>query len=53
MKWKEIAIHLYMKLHGRRCVLCSSVVEVKDAHVEVRNQEYFLMHKVCYKEEQK
>ena len=53
MKWKEMAIYLYMKLHGRRCVLCSKVVEVKDAHIEVRDEEYYLMHKTCRKEEQR
>lgn len=47
MKWKAMALRLYMQMHGRRCVLCSKPVEVKEAHIEIRDKEYYLMHTEC------
>lgn len=51
MKWKSLALNLYMRHHGRRCVLCSKSVEKKEAHVEVRDKEHYLMHKQCWTQE--
>ena len=47
MNWKEMALKLYSKLYGRRCVVCSKIVETQDSHIEVRDAEYHLMHSVC------
>jgi hypothetical protein len=47
MKWKEFAIQLYFRIHGRRCVLCSKIVELKDAYIELKDNEHYLMHKRC------
>lgn len=51
MNWKELAIQLYMRLYGKRCVLCSKPVEVKDAHIEIRDNEQYLMHEACKEKE--
>lgn len=48
MKWKKMALVLYRKLYGRRCVLCSKIVEnTADMHIEIRYDEYHLMHMLC------
>jgi hypothetical protein len=51
MKWKKLALTLYFQLHGRRCVLCSKPVDAENAHIEIRDKEYYLMHKVCKAQE--
>jgi hypothetical protein len=51
MTWKKMAINLYMHHHGRRCVLCSKPVEEKEAHLEVRDKEIYLMHEECFKKD--
>jgi hypothetical protein len=45
--WKQFAIQLYVQLYGRRCVICSKPVEIKEAHIEIRNKEHYLMHAAC------
>jgi hypothetical protein len=45
--WKKLALEFYFKLYGRRCIICSKPVDVKEAHLEVRDKEYYLMHKAC------
>jgi len=53
MKWKKMALILYRKLYGRRCVLCSKIVEgTDDMHIELRDDEYYLMHAVCKTQEE-
>jgi hypothetical protein len=52
MKWKKLALEMYFKLYSRRCVLCSNRVETVDAHIEIRDKEYFLMHKLCKTQEE-
>ena len=48
MKWKKMALILYRKLYGRRCVLCSKIVEdTTDMYIELRDNEYHLMHEKC------
>jgi hypothetical protein len=47
MKWKKMALELYFHVHGRRCVLCSKPVTTPEAHIEIREKEYHLMHKLC------
>ena len=49
--WKQFALQLYVRLYGRRCVICSKSVYVKEAHLEVRDKEYYLMHKQCWTQE--
>lgn len=51
MNWKSLALNLYMRHHGRRCVLCSKPVEKKEAHIEVRDKELYLMHKECFEKD--
>lgn len=53
MKWKKMALTLYFRLYGRRCALCPKLVEVEDAHIEIRDKEYYLMHKTCKAQEKK
>jgi len=56
--WKELALTLYIRQHGRRCVICSKPVEEKDAHIEElkfksltqlsgKDIHYCLMHQGC------
>lgn len=53
MKWKKMALMLYRKLYGRRCVLCSKIVEnTIDMHIEIREDEYHLMHVHCKAQEE-
>jgi hypothetical protein len=47
MNWKKLAITLYFKLYGQRCVLCSNLVEYKDVHIEISDKEHYLMHMKC------
>ena len=51
MNWKSLALNLYMRHHGRRCVLCSKPVEKKEAQIEVRDKELYLMHKECFEKD--
>lgn len=53
MKWRDTAIRLYFKLNGKRCVLCSKPVEVKDAIIveETQHKIECLMHKKCWRKE--
>lgn len=47
-----MALVLYRKLYGRRCVLCSKIVEnTADMHIEIRYDEYHLMHMLCKTQE--
>ena len=53
MKWKKMALSLYRKLYGRRCVLCSKIVEdTTDMHIEIRDEDYHLMHASCKTQEE-
>ena len=47
MYWKDIALTVYFKVFGRRCVLCSKLVVKEDAHLEQRDGELYLIHKQC------
>ena len=47
MEWKGIALRMYFKLYGRRCVICSKPVNPEDAHLELRDTELHLMHEQC------
>jgi hypothetical protein len=49
--WRLFALELYVRLHGRRCVLCSKPVVIKEAHIEIRDKEYYLMHSACKAQE--
>jgi hypothetical protein len=49
--WKKLALEFYFKLYGRRCIICSKPVDVKESHLEVRDNEYYLMHKACATQE--
>ena len=51
--WKKLALEFYFKLYGRRCIICSKPVEVKVAHLEHRENEYYLMHQKCWTQETK
>lgn len=62
MKWKKLALTLYMRMYGRRCVICSKIVEEKDAHIEAlkcrsmyqisgKDVDYCLMHEACRTQE--
>jgi hypothetical protein len=53
MKWKKMALELFFFRFGRRCVLCSKLVDTADAHIEIRDKEYYLMHKACKAQETK
>jgi hypothetical protein len=51
MKWKTLALTLYFQMHGRRCVLCSKLVDLREAHIDIRDKEYYLMHLACAEKE--
>jgi hypothetical protein len=48
--WREVALAMYRKVYGRRCVRCSQIVEEKDAvlyRMSGLGDELILAHRNC------
>lgn len=45
--YRWMAIELYFKLHGKRCIFCSRSVELRDADLVEQESQYYLMHATC------
>jgi hypothetical protein len=47
--WKWLALYLYRKAHGRRCVSCSKPVDNEDAALYTMEglDDLILVHKNC------
>jgi hypothetical protein len=53
VNWREMALQMYAKLYGKRCVQCSSIVNVPtDGVLFEKYNDYMLMHKKCVKKDQ-
>jgi hypothetical protein len=48
-RWKELALALYRKLYGRRCIVCSQYVDDEDAAMYTMEglDEVILVHRDC------
>jgi len=48
-RWREVALALYRKCFGRRCIVCSQYVDDKDAAMYMMEgiDEVLLVHKKC------
>lgn len=42
--WRALAVDLYFKLHGRRCIACSKPVQSDNAKIVTRDGVHYLFH---------
>jgi hypothetical protein len=45
--WQSLAVEMYFRRYGRRCVRCSKIVEAKDALLHKDGTEIVLTHVRC------
>lgn len=48
--WRALALELYRRMYGRRCLKCSQIVTAKDAalyRLSGRGGELLLVHERC------
>ena len=48
--WRDYAITLYFRNHGKRCTACSYPVMYEDATLELIHGEIMLIHSSCQHE---